>query len=236
MILVKICGITNWPDAKAACEAGANMLGFNFYEKSLRRVSTVEAATMRARLPGEVQSVGIFVNAKPADIISLHAFVRFTAAQLHGDETPSVVSDVARVVPVIKAFRVGADFPVSTLDKYLDAFGFLLDGSRAGQFGGTGSNADWNVARRVAPAHRIILAGGLTPENVGAAIRAVRPYAVDVAGGVESKPGKKDHAKVQVFIEEVRRAEEQLNAPQTGQPGQVGQTFLSVSDSQKKTP
>jgi phosphoribosylanthranilate isomerase len=238
MILVKICGITNWPDAKAACDAGANMLGFNFYEKSLRRVSTVEAATMRAKLPSGVQAVGLFVNAKPAEINSLHAFVRFTAAQLHGDEPPSIVSEVSRTVPVIKAFRVAADFPLSTLDKYHDAFAFLLDGSRAGQFGGTGASADWNVARRAVAAHRIILAGGLTPENVGAAIRSVRPYAVDVAGGVESKPGKKDHAKLQAFIEEVRRIERELEAPQAGQ-GPVGQTFLSVDseeNSEKKTP
>jgi phosphoribosylanthranilate isomerase len=218
MILVKICGITNWPDAKAACDAGANMLGFNFYEKSLRRVSTVEAATMRAKLPSGVQAVGLFVNAKPSEINSLHAFVRFTAAQLHGDETPSIVSEVSRTVPVIKAFRVAADFPLSTLDRYHDAFAFLIDGSRTGQFGGTGASADWNVARRAVAAHRIMLAGGLTPENVGAAIRTVRPYAVDVASGVESKPGKKDHARVKEFIDEVRRTEELLNAPQTGQP------------------
>ena len=216
MILVKICGITNWPDAKAACDAGANMLGFNFYDKSLRRVSTVEAATMRSRLPPGVEPVGLFVNAKPAEIISLHAFVRFNAAQLHGDETPIFVSEVTRVMPVIKAFRVGADFPLSTLDKYHDAFAFLLDGSRAGQFGGTGTAADWNVAHRAAAAHRIILAGGLTPENVGAAIRSVRPYAVDVAGGVESKPGKKDHARLKEFIEEVRRTEQELDALQKG--------------------
>jgi phosphoribosylanthranilate isomerase len=221
MILIKICGITNWPDAKAACDGGANMLGFNFYEKSLRRVSTVEAATMRAKLPQGVQAVGLFVNAKPAEINSLHAFVRFVAAQLHGDETPGIVSEVSRTVPVIKAFRVAADFPLSTLDKYHDAFAFLIDGSRAGQFGGTGASADWNVARRAAAAHRIILAGGLTPENVGAAIRSVRPYAVDVASGVESKPGRKDHARMKEFIDEVRRAEEQLqqsDAPQTGHP------------------
>lgn len=221
MILIKICGITNWPDAKAACDAGANMLGFNFYERSLRRVSTVEAATMRAKLPSGIQAVGLFVNAKPAEINSLHAFVRFVAAQLHGDETPGIVSEVSRTVPVIKAFRVAADFPLSTLDKYHDAFAFLIDGSRAGQFGGTGASADWNVARRAAAAHRIILAGGLTPENVGAAIRSVRPYAVDVASGVESKPGRKDHARMKEFIDEVRRAEEQLqqsDAPQTGHP------------------
>jgi phosphoribosylanthranilate isomerase len=218
MILVKICGITNWPDAKAACDAGANMLGFNFYEKSLRRVSTVEAATMRAKLPSGVQPVGLFVNAKPSEINSLHAFVRFTAAQLHGDESPTVVSEVTRTVPVIKAFRVAADFPLSTLDKYHDAFAFLIDGSRAGQFGGTGATADWNVARRAVAAHRIILAGGLTPENVGAAIRSVGPYAVDVASGVESKPGKKDHARLKQFIDEVRRAEQELDASQKGQP------------------
>jgi phosphoribosylanthranilate isomerase len=217
MILVKICGITNWPDAKAACDAGADMLGFNFYQKSLRRVSTVEAATMRAKLPSGVQAVGLFVNANPVEINSLQGFVRFTAAQLHGDETPSIVSEVSRTVPVIKAFRVAADFPLSSLDKYHDAFAFLLDGSRSGQFGGTGASADWNVARRAVAAHRIILAGGLTPENVGAAIRSVRPYAVDVASGVETKPGKKDHARMKEFIDEVRRTEEQLNASQPGQ-------------------
>ncbi|MGB2590446.1 MAG: phosphoribosylanthranilate isomerase [Candidatus Acidiferrum sp.] len=219
MILVKICGITNWADAKAACDAGANMLGFNFYDKSLRRVSTVEAATMRSKLPNGVDPVGLFVNANPAEIASLHAFVRFNAAQLHGDETPTIVSEVTRKVPVIKAFRVAADFPLGTLDKYHDAFAFLLDGSRAGQFGGTGANADWNVARRAAAAHRIILAGGLTPENVGPAIRSVRPYAVDVATGVESKPGKKDHVRLKEFIDEVRRAEaqlEQADAHKTG--------------------
>lgn len=216
MILVKICGITNWPDAKAACDAGADMLGFNFYEKSLRRISTVEAATMRAKLPSGVQAVGLFVNANPPEINSLHAFVRFNAAQLHGDESPSIVSEVTRTVPVIKAFRVAADFPLSSLDKYHDAFAFLLDGARAGQFGGTGASADWNLARRAVAAHRIILAGGLTPENVGAAIRSVRPYAVDVASGVESKPGKKDHGRLKEFIDEVRRTEQQLDASKTG--------------------
>lgn len=217
MILVKICGITNWPDAKAACDAGANILGFNFYDKSLRRVSTVEAATMRAKLPKDVEAFGVFVNARPNEIISLHGFVRFNAAQLHGDEPPGVISEISRTVRVIKAFRVAADFPVATLDKYHDAYAFLLDGSRSGQFGGTGSAADWNVAHRAVASHRIILGGGLTSENVGAAIRTVRPYAVDVASGVEAKPGKKDHAKLQAFVEEVRRTEKELEKPK-GQP------------------
>lgn len=215
MILVKICGITNWPDAQAAQEAGANLLGFNFYDKSLRRVSTAEAALIRRKLAPEVQSVGVFVNAKPAEIVSLYNLLRFHAVQLHGDETPAIVSEISRSVPVVKAFRVAADFPVTTLEKYHDAFAFLLDGSRAGQFGGTGTAADWHVARRAVSAHRIILAGGLTPENVGAAVRSVRPYAVDVASGVELKPGKKDHAKIRAFIEEVRRVEQELEAPPT---------------------
>ena len=218
MILVKICGITNWPDAKAASDAGANLIGLNFYEKSLRRVSTAEAAQIRRSLPTAIQTVGVFVNAKPADVLSLHSLLRFSAVQLHGDEAPGTVSEISRAVPVIKAFRVAADFPVATLEKYHDAFAFLLDGSRAGQFGGTGAGADWNVARRVVAAHRIILAGGLTPENVGAAIRAVRPYAVDVASGVEAKPGKKDHGKLKEFIDEVRRVEQQLEGAAGTQP------------------
>jgi len=206
MILIKICGITNWPDAKAASEAGANMLGFNFYDKSLRRISTAEAAQIRRNLGAEIQTVGVFVNAKAAEIASLQSLLRFHAVQLHGDEAPAAVSEIARTVPVIKAFRVAADFPVATLDKYHDAFAFLIDGSRAGQFGGTGTAADWNVARRAAAAHRVILAGGLNAENV------------DVASGVEAKPGKKDHAKLKEFIDAVRRTEQELETAAQSTP------------------
>jgi phosphoribosylanthranilate isomerase len=212
MIRVKICGITNWNDARAACDAGADLLGFNFYDKSLRRISTVEAANIRNKLPKNVEVVGVFVNAKPAEIISLHALVRFNAVQLHGDEAPGVVSEVARTIPVIKAFRVAADFPLATLDKYLDVTAFLFDAARGGQYGGTGTTTNWAVAKRAAISHRIILSGGLTSENVAAAIRTVHPHAVDVASGVESKPGKKDHAKVEAFIQEVRRIEKELEA------------------------
>jgi phosphoribosylanthranilate isomerase len=211
MIRVKICGITNLADAKAATDAGANSLGFNFYERSLRRIVTADAAQIRSKLPKEVEAVGVFVNAKPADINSLRAFVRFDAAQLHGDETPDIVSRVASSLPVIKAFRVDAGFALATLNRYAGVFAFLLDGARAGQYGGTGQTADWELARCAATAHRIILSGGLKVENVAAAIRAVRPYAVDVASGIETKPGKKDHARLKEFIDEVRRAERQLD-------------------------
>ena len=212
MVRVKICGITNWPDAQAACEAGANLLGFNFYDKSLRRVSTADAAQIGTKLPKGVEAVGVFVNASPAEIASLRSFVRFSAAQLHGDESAAVVSQVARNIPVIKAFRAGAGFPTSTLDAYCDVFAFLLDGAHGSQYGGTGQTADWEFARSLVTKHRIILAGGLTPENVAAAIHCVRPYAVDVASGVESRPGKKDHTKLRDFIREVRRAENELEA------------------------
>jgi phosphoribosylanthranilate isomerase len=214
MIRVKICGITNLADAKAATDAGANSLGFNFYEKSLRRVVTADAAQIRSKLPKEIEAVGVFVNAKPADINSLRAFVRFDTAQLHGDETPNIVSRVASSLPVIKAFRVDAKFSLSIFDQFSDVFAFLLDGARAGQYGGTGQTTDWDFARRAAASRRIILSGGLKVENVAEAIRLVRPYAVDVASGVESKPGKKDHARLREFIDEVRRAEQQLQTPQ----------------------
>jgi phosphoribosylanthranilate isomerase len=211
MIRVKICGITNLADAKAAVEAGANSLGFNFYEKSLRRVVTADAAQIRSKLPEGIEAVGVFVNAKPADINSLRAFVRFDAAQLHGDENPNIVSRVASSLPVIKAFRVDSNFSMSTFDQFPDAFAFLLDGARAGQYGGTGQTTDWDFARRATTNRRIILSGGLKIENVAEALRIVRPYAVDVASGIEIKPGKKDHTKMKEFIEEVRRAEQQID-------------------------
>ena len=214
MIRIKICGITNLADAKAAIDAGANSLGFNFYEKSLRRISTADAAQIRSTLPQEIEAVGVFVNAKPADINSLRAFVRFDAAQLHGDETPNIVSRVASSLPVIKAFRVDSSFSMSMFDQFPDVFAFLLDGARAGQYGGTGQTTDWDFARRAAADRRIILSGGLKIENVAEAIRLVRPYGVDVASGLETKPGKKDHARLKEFINEVRRAEQQLETAQ----------------------
>jgi phosphoribosylanthranilate isomerase len=210
VIRVKICGITNWPDARTACEAGANFIGLNFYEQSPRFISPGEAAKIRPQLPKDVEAVGIFVNAKPSDALSVSSSLRLDAAQLHGDETSQIVAEVAKSIPVFKAFRVDPDFSLSTLEEYPEAEAFLLDASHAGQYGGTGRTTDWALARRAALAHRIILAGGLKVENVAAAIRLVRPFAVDVASGVESKPGKKDHGRVREFIQEVRRAELQL--------------------------
>ncbi len=207
MVRVKICGITNSADAFAAIDAGANLLGFNFYEKSPRHITEAEAAKIRARLPKKIKAVGIFVNASPAEVIALRKSLKLDAVQLHGDETPDSVAQIARLIPVIKAFRVEPEFPLATLDEYREAFAFLFDAAQTGQYGGTGRTTDWDVARRAALSRRIILAGGLKVENVAAAVRIVRPYGIDVASGVESEPGKKDPGLLREFIQEVRRAE-----------------------------
>jgi phosphoribosylanthranilate isomerase len=207
MVRVKICGITNAADALAAVEAGANLLGFNFYEKSARYLTESAAAKIRSQVPENVESVGIFVNASAADIAALCNSLKLHAAQLHGDEPPEAVAELTRSVPVIKAFRVEPEFSLKTFGEYSDAFAFLLDAATPGQYGGTGRTTDWDVARRAAKDHRIILAGGLKVENVAAAVRIVRPYGIDVASGVESKPGKKDHGRLREFIQEVRRGE-----------------------------
>ena len=207
MVRVKICGITNAADALAAVEAGANLLGFNFYPKSPRHITQAEAAKIRPQLPKKIKAVGIFVNAPTADVAAVCKSLKLHAAQLHGDETPKDVADVARSFPVFKAFRVDSDFRVETLDEFSDAFAFLFDAASAGQYGGTGHTTDWDVARRATVGRRIILAGGLNVENVAAAVRIVGPYGIDVASGVESGPGKKDHGLLREFIQEVRRAE-----------------------------
>ena len=207
MVRVKICGITNEADALAAIDAGANLLGFNFYEKSPRRIDEAEAAKIRAQLQKKVKAVGIFVNAPTVEVVAVCKLLKLDFAQLHGDETPETVAEMARSLPVFKAFRVEPDFPLGTLDEYPEAFAFLFDAALTGQYGGTGRTTDWDVARRAAKSRRIILAGGLNVENVAAAVRIVRPYAVDVASGVESKPGKKDHGRMREFIQEVRRGE-----------------------------
>jgi len=207
MVRVKICGITSAADAQAAIEAGANLLGFNYYAKSPRQGSEDQAAEIRSKMPKKVKAVGIFVNRLAADVITLRSSVGLDAVQLHGDESHETVAEIAPVVPVIKAFRVEPEFPITALDEYSRAFAFLFDAAHTGQYGGTGRTTDWDVARRASLKHRIILAGGLKVENVAAAVRIVRPYGIDVASGVESSPGKKDHDLLREFIKEVRRAE-----------------------------
>lgn len=215
MTRVKICGITNAEDARVACEAGADAIGLNFYPRSPRALSVQKAIELRASIPSGVQVFGVFVNAEAADVMKIFRDVRLDALQLHGDESPTAVTQLAHLAPVFKALRVGPDFSAATLENYPDVSGFLFDTAEAmpGQYGGTGRLADWGVAQQAARSHRVILAGGLNAENVAAAILQVRPYGVDVASGVEASPGEKDHAQLCEFVREARRADQELNLP-----------------------
>jgi phosphoribosylanthranilate isomerase len=215
MTRVKICGVTNAEDARAACEAGVDAIGLNFYPRSPRALSVNKAVELRAQIPSGVQVFGVFVNAEVAEVMEIFRNVRLHALQLHGDESPITVAQLARLAPVFKALRVGPDFSAVTLESYPGVSGFLFDTADAGpgQYGGTGRLADWEVAQQVARSHRVILAGGLNADNVAAAILQVRPYGVDVASGVEASPGAKDHAQLREFVREARRADQELNSP-----------------------
>jgi phosphoribosylanthranilate isomerase len=202
-VKIKICGITNLEDALAAADLGADVLGFNFYEKSPRYISPDDACEIMAVLPYDTMTAGVFVNADPKIIQSLDSVLDFV--QLHGDETADYVAGINGGSNVIKAMRIGPDFDVTEASTYT-ADAFLLD-SNTRDFGGSGERFDWNIAIRfkeVAP--RFYLAGGLTPDNVAEAIRKVQPYAVDVCSGVESTKGKKDHKKLEAFIRNARAA------------------------------
>jgi phosphoribosylanthranilate isomerase len=215
MTRVKICGITNADDARAACEAGVDAIGLNFYSRSPRALSVEKAAELRTLIPSGVQVFGVFVNAEAREVIEIFRDVRLDALQLHGDESPAAVAQLARIASVFKALRVGPDFSGVTLESYPGVSGFLFDTANAGpgQYGGTGRLADWGVAQQAACSYRVILAGGLNAENVAAAILQVRPYGVDVASGVEASPGAKDHAQLRDFVREARRADQELNSP-----------------------
>jgi phosphoribosylanthranilate isomerase len=210
MVRVKICGITNVEDALLACELGAHAIGLNLYEKSPRCISPFTASKIIQRLPPFVAPVGVFVNWQAAAVASLAKALGLAAAQLHGDEPAKLVSEVAKKVPVIKALHAGKGSALPPFARYRGVTAFLLDAPHSGQYGGTGRTADWTLAQTAAKSHRILLAGGLTPENVAEAILAVRPYAVDTTSGVESKPGKKDPGKLRAFFEEVARANQQI--------------------------
>lgn len=208
MTNVKICGITNLADALAAARLGADALGFNFYPKSPRYISPAMAREIASNLRGGMKIVGVFVNADHSAVAKICEQAQLDAIQLHGDETPDLVETIRRHTDaeVIKAFRVSSAFrPQTILDYQADAV--LLDALSSEAFGGTGRCIDWDIARSVRDlTAKLYLAGGLTPDNVVRAIRAVRPYAVDVASGVESEKGRKDPAKLAAFIRKAKRA------------------------------
>lgn len=206
MVRVKICGVTNLEDALAALEAGADELGFNFYERSPRFVGAREAREIIEKLPPGVWSVGVFVNETEAELLRTVEEAGVRAVQLHGDETPDYCARLRGMVTTIKALRAGAGFDAASASTY-ETDAVLLDAYVPGEWGGTGRVCDWDAARRVrASVARLYLAGGLSHENVAAAIEAVGPYAVDVCSGVERSPRRKDARLMRLFVERARAA------------------------------
>ena len=212
MTLVKICGITNEEDALHAVKAGADALGFNFYDKSPRFVApgAVRDILRKVRAVNRgITAVGVFVNEEVSRAYDIAIHSDINVLQLHGDESPEYAATLRSWLglPVMKAFRVGENFDTSALDEYqVDAI--LFDGFSDKEFGGTGTRTDWGVASAIVDSgKRLYLAGGLSTENVAEAIRKVRPYAVDACSLLESSRGKKDPDKVRRFIENVRNYE-----------------------------
>ena len=199
MVRIKICGITNLEDALLAAELGADALGFIFYPKSPRKVDAETARSIIAQLPPFVAAVGVFVDEGAAVVQELAARVGLDWVQLHGQESPDYCRSLGR--NVIKGFRIQDEDSLRQLADYQDAVqALLLDTYKKGQVGGTGEVFDWHLAREAKKFGRIILAGGLTSENVAQAIATVLPSAVDAASGTEAAPGKKDPAKLRAFF------------------------------------
>ena len=197
MTKVKICGITSLDDALLAVQAGADALGFVFFEKSPRYLEPERAAAIISVLPPFVQVVGLFVNA-PLDLVNATADrCGLDIVQLHGEESPTYCQSVRR--RVLKAFRVRGMESLASMAEYRVA-GYLLDAYSPSSYGGTGERFDWDCAVAAKGQGPIILAGGLDPDNVQSAVIRVAPFAVDVSSGVESSPGRKDPEKVRNFI------------------------------------
>ncbi len=203
---VKICGLTNEADTLAAVQAGADYLGFNFYARSPRVVTAEQCARLVRAVQGSgAKTVGIFVDHPPDEVARLMAVCGLDLAQLHGAERLAQFAALrGRAFAAVRE-KAGeaADYPA------LAAFGpgapaFLMDAYVPGEFGGTGVTGDWERAADVARQYPIFLAGGLTPDNVGAAVAAVQPWGVDVASGVERAPGVKDHERVREFVERAK--------------------------------
>lgn len=210
MTKIKICGIKTVNDALAALDAGADMLGFNFYPKSPRYVSVGQCRDIMSvlRKYGHVTYVGVFVNAPVETVRATMDTCALSLAQLHGDETSEMIQSLHG--RAFKAFR-GVPHVLNGFARE-DAPALLVDASVKGAYGGTGITADWKSAAELAKQIPLLLAGGLTPENVAEAVRQVRPWGVDVASGVESAPGVKDVAKMKAFVRAVRGVQSRSEA------------------------
>ena len=204
MTIVKICGIKTLKDALAAIEAGADYLGFNFYPKSVRFIEKSACAEITSVLKREhphIKLVGVFVNSSVEEIQDILQTCQLDLVQLHGDETPEIFAQLAPY-----AFRAFRGIPESNAGyERNEVPSMLIDAAVKGVYGGSGVTVDWAAAAELAKKYPLLLAGGLTPENVADAVRQVRPWGVDVASGVESVPGEKDAEKMSAFVKAVKQ-------------------------------
>lgn len=198
---IKICGITNMDDALLAAELGADALGFIFVKTSPRYIRPSAARKIIQELPPFVVPVGVVADLTHEDILDLIEETRIGCVQLHGNESPKELAKFP--IPVYKSFRINKEFNLETLRWYKGS-AYLLDTHVDGTLGGTSKTFDWEIAIAAKAYGRIILAGGLTPENIAEAVKKVQPYAVDVNSGVESAPGKKDKNKLERLFKEIR--------------------------------
>lgn len=198
MPFVKICGITRLDDALLAAELGARALGFVFWPGSPRFIDPFRARTIAAWLPPLVTPVGVFVDQPIEYVEGVASLVRLGAIQLHGEELPAYYHRLRQ--PVIKSVAVDANFDLSSVQRVPDRVLTLLDTHDPQRRGGTGQVIDWTLAKAIARSRKTILSGGLSADNVRAAVSAVQPYAVDVSSGVESAPGVKDHGRLREFF------------------------------------
>ncbi len=209
---IKMCGLTREKDVIAGINAGLDALGFIFYDKSPRNVEPDFVKSMVARMPPFTECVGVFVNCGREEVGEIIEYCGLSYAQLHGNENPKFCERVERLVSpcrVIKAFRVSEESKVEDFTPYASVIhGYLLDTYKKGNAGGTGETFDWNIINRLHLQRPMILAGGLTPENVEEALSQVQPFGIDVNSGVEIEPGIKDHARLQEFVNKVH-----LNGP-----------------------
>ncbi len=205
MTVIKICGITNLEDAIMAVEAGADALGFNFYQPSPRYTTPQQAREIIEQLPDSILKVGVFVNETTPEIVrNIAEQAGLTALQLHGDESPDYCHELAATHDVIKVFAVARDFDITVVHRY-EITAVMLDTKHNTLRGGTGNTFDWSIAQEVSKTvSKLYLAGGLSPENVADAVERVRPFAVDACSALESEPGKKDHKRVREFVRAVR--------------------------------
>lgn len=202
-VRVKICGVTSAADAAMVVAAGADMIGLNFFARSKRFLSAKAAREVVAEIPPEVMRVGVFVNSSRSEIEEIRQALDLAMIQLHGDESPELLRGWP--CPVVRAVRVGAAEDVTAALASSQADYYLLDGPAGAAYGGAGVGFEWDHARSV-PRERCIVAGGLRPETVGAAVRELSPFAVDVASGVESSPGIKDAVATAEFVENAKSA------------------------------